>query len=274
MTLPHQIVAPASPTRWCLVLHGILGSKTNWRGLVRRASTALPAWGFVLPDLRNHGDDRGSAAPHTLDAACDDFADLAAHRGHGFDAVIGHSYGAKCALAWVDRVQGALDCAVVVDGNPGARPTPGGDDTVVRAVAMLTAMQGAAFDARERFIDAVMADGFSRDVAAWLGMNLGHDADDAFRLRINMAAVRAMLDDYFARDLWRVVDDPPGRARVRVVIGGRSPALDADDRARVLRAVAAHPGRVVCDVVERAGHWVHVDAPDETVAIITDALRG
>jgi hypothetical protein len=65
-----------------------------------------------------------------------------------------------------------------------------------------------------------------------------------------------MLDDYFARDLWRVVDDPPGRARVRVVIGGRSPALDADDRARVLRAVAAHPGRVVCDVVERAAECV------------------
>ncbi len=274
MTLPHQIVAPASPTRWCLVLHGSLGSKTHWRGLVRRASTALPAWGFVLPDLRNHGDARGLAGPHTLDAACDDFADLGASLGHRFDAVIGHSYGAKCALAWVDRTQGALDHAVVVDGNPGARPVPGGGETVVRAVAMLTAMQGAAFETRERFVDAVMADGLSRDIAAWLGMNLGHDPDGAYRLRIDMGAVRAMLDDYFARDLWRVVDDPPGSVRVHMVLGGRSRALDADDRARVLRAVAAHPGRVRCDVVERADHWVHVDAPDETVAILIDALRG
>ena len=42
-----------------------------------------------MPDLRNHGDARGLAGPHTLDAACDDFADLAASLGHTFDAVIG-----------------------------------------------------------------------------------------------------------------------------------------------------------------------------------------
>lgn len=274
MTLPHQIVAPAAPARWCLVLHGILGSKTNWRGLVRRASAELPGWGFVLPDLRNHGEARGLPGPHTLDAACADLAALADSLGRPVDAVIGHSYGAKCALAWVDRARGSLDHAIVVDGNPGARPVPGGGETVTRAVAMLTAMQGTAFASREDFVDAVMAGGLSRDLAAWLGMNLGRDPDDAFRLRIDMGAVRAMLDDYFARDLWHVVDDPPGRVRIRLVLGGRSRALDAADRARVLRAAAAQPDRVRCDVVERADHWVHVDAPDETVAIVVDALRG
>ncbi len=270
MALPHQIVAPPSPSRWCLVMHGILGSKTNWRGVVRRASAALPAWGFVLPDLRNHGDAQAMPGPHTLDAVCDDLAGLSAHLGHGFDAVIGHSYGARCALAWVDRVKGALDHAVVVDGNPGGEGASRGAETTVRAIDALAAM-GGPFPSRDAFVEAVVARGFSKELAAWMAMNLALDAG-AYRLRTDVGAIREMLADYLATDIWRVIDDPPGRVRVHVVIGGRSLAFDADDRARVERAAARHPGRVRCTVVEHAGHWVHVDAPDETVKVVTDTL--
>jgi esterase len=270
MALPYQLVAPANPARRALVLHGILGSKTNWRGIVRKASEALPEWGFVLPDLRNHGDAQGYAPPHTLDAVCDDLADLRDHLGHGFDAVIGHSYGAKCALAWVDRVAGDLDRAVIIDGNPGARPDVRGAESTVKAVEALASM-GRTFDTREAFVEGIMAKGFARDLAQWMAMNLVPDAG-RYRLRTDVDAIRAMLGDYFARDLWSVVEAPPGRVRVDVVIGGASPALDAGERARVVAASERAPDRVRCVVIEGAGHWVHVDAPAETVRAIVGSL--
>lgn len=270
MTLPFQIVSPANPTRRALVLHGILGSKTNWRGIMRRVSEALPTWAFVLPDLRNHGDAQGLAGPHTLDAVCDDLADLGAHLGHAFDAVIGHSYGAKCALAWVDRTRGDLDRAVILDGNPGARPDRRGAESTLAAIEALAAL-GPRFDTRESFVDGILARGFSRDLAQWMAMNLVVDGD-RYRLRTDLDAIREMLADYFSRDLWNVIDDPPGCVRIDVVIGGASTALDDEDRARVLRASAQRPDRVRAVVIENAGHWVHVDAPGATVRALVDAL--
>ncbi|MFO0647862.1 MAG: alpha/beta hydrolase [Polyangiales bacterium] len=270
MALPHQIVAPASPSRWALVLHGILGSKTNWRGIVRKAAESLPTWGFVLPDLRNHGDAQALPPPHDLDAVCDDLAGLREHLGHPFDAVIGHSYGAKSALAWVDRTHGDLDRAVIVDGNPGLRPDVRGAESTVSAIETLATM-GRYFDTREAFVAGIMAKGFGRDLAQWMAMNLAPD-DGRYRLRTDVDAIRAMLDDYFARDLWHVIEAPPGRVRIDVVIGGTSPALDASERARVLEAARRAPDRVRCVVIEGAGHWVHVDKPAETVQTLIASL--
>ena len=58
----HDIViAPgADPTATAFVLHGILGSRRNWRGFVRKLAPRLPDWRFVLVDLRNHGDSHGA----------------------------------------------------------------------------------------------------------------------------------------------------------------------------------------------------------------------
>lgn len=270
MALPHQLVSPIHPARWCLVLHGILGSKTNWRGIIRKVSEALPEWGFVLPDLRNHGDAQGYAPPHDLTAVCDDLAALSKYLGHGFDAVLGHSYGSKAALAWVDRVGGAIDRAIIVDGNPGPRPDVRGAETTVRAIEALGAM-GTHFDTRDSFVEQIVAKGFPRDLAQWMAMNLVPDSG-RYRLRTDVVAIRAMLDDYFARDCWPIIEDPPGRVRIDVVIGGASNALNAEERARVEAAAARAPDRVRCVVIAGAGHWVHVDRPAETVRAVIDAL--
>lgn len=270
--LPHQTVAPASPERWCLVLHGILGSKTNWRTVIRRVAAELPAWGFVLPDLRNHGEAVGLPAPHTLDAVAADLDRLAAHLGLRFDAAVGHSYGAKAALAWTARAGGDLDHCVLVDGNPGARPDARGAEATVQALDALAELRGD-FDTREAFTGALAARGFSQQLAAWMAMNLSPH-EGRYRLRTDVAAVRAMLDDYFARDLWPLVESPPGHVRVHALVGGRSSSLDAGDRERLAHAADALPTRVRYRVVEDAGHWVHVDAPDATVALLVEALTG
>jgi esterase len=269
-TLPHQRVGSESASRTALVLHGILGSKTNWRTVARTLSEALPDWAFVLPDLRNHGDAQNLSGPHNLDAVCNDLEALRQEIQKPFDAVIGHSYGGKCALSWVERVRGDLSLLVMIDSNPGARTHRRGAETTTNAVEALSEM-GSWFASRDGFVAELTKRGFSRDLAAWMAMNLvSHET--GYRLRTNVAAIREMLDDYFARDLWHVFENPLGRVRMHMLLGGRSTSMDATDRARVVRVVETHPERVVCEVVEQAGHWVHVDAPNETRLFLLKSL--
>ena len=261
------------PERWCLVLHGILGTKSNLRTVARRVVETKPAWGLLLVDLRNHGESRaGFAPPHTLDASARDLTALRDALGLRVDAVVGHSYGGKVALAYGAQVAGALDALVVIDATPSARTDARGAEETVRIVALLGELGPGPFATREAFMEQVIADGHSRDIAAWLAMNLERDGG-AWKLGVDPAAIRAMLDDHLSRDLWPVVESPPGRMTLELVIGARSRAFDDADRTRALAAQAAHPDRVHVHVVEAAGHWVHVDAPDFVVELLTRVLR-
>lgn len=268
--LSHAVVsAPgASPQRACLVLHGILGSKTNWRTLARRFVEALPDWAFVLVDLRKHGASQDLPPPHTMTAAVDDLVTLAPSLALPVAGVLGHSFGGKVALAFAERTP-SLSHLVVVDSNPGARPDRHGSEASLRALDTLDAI-GPRWATREDFLRAVVADGHSRDMAAWLAMNLEHAEGGGFRLRVEVPAIRSLLDGYFERDLWSVVESPPPGRRTGFILGGDSPVMDAAERAR-LDALAA---RGLCEVIVApgAGHWVHVDAPDVTVAAVIRLL--
>lgn len=270
--LSHSLVGPDDPARRALVIHGILGSKSNWRSLAKQLADALPGWGFALVDLRNHGESQGYEAPHTLDAVTDDLRGLSAHLGSPFDAVIGHSYGGKASLALVRALGGAIDHAVIIDANPGARPEQRGTGATLTAVDTLEAL-GEWHDTRDAFLRAALARGHDRSMVVWLAMNLVHDGG-RFRLRVDPSKIRAMLDAYFTTDLWPVVESPPGRVKIRFVMGGRSPVMDQGERERLDRSCANNPGRVSVSTVPEAGHWVHVDAPAATLGLIVDALGG
>lgn len=56
MTLVHDIVAPAKPLRWALVLHGLGDSKEGWKDVV--PMLGLDGWGFIFaqaPDAYGPG---------------------------------------------------------------------------------------------------------------------------------------------------------------------------------------------------------------------------
>ncbi len=266
--LQHALVtAPdATPARWMFALHGILGSGTNLRSFTKRLATAFPAWGFILPDLRMHGLSQGAPPPHTLAVAADDLVRLGEHLGLPVAGVLGHSFGGKVALAYLDRRDERLDQAWILDASPSARPRSERAGATGQIVAMLRAMP-QPLPSRERFLAIVAEHGHPRGIAEWLAMNLRR-SDDGFRLRLDLDAIGALLDDYFAVDLWRVLEEGRLARPLHMVLGGRSDALDEADQARL----AALGSKVDVHVLEGAGHWVHVDAPDALFAVLAGAL--
>ena len=120
MSLSSIIVTASgvdSPAHIGWILHGILGSGRNWRSFARALAKSRPDWGFVLPDLRNHGATGPLPGPHTLSACVADLDGLPAP-----DWVAGHSFGGKVALAWA--AERGLDSDVrdvwVLDSIPSA----------------------------------------------------------------------------------------------------------------------------------------------------------
>lgn len=257
--------SPATPEAWMLFLHGILGSGPNLRTVARRFVQARPRWGAVLVDLRMHGGSQGFEPPHTVAAAARDLAALEARVPGPVRAVWGHSFGGKVALEYAAERGHELEHLVVVDSNPGARPGGRGSEGTLRVVDTLQELP-PWFATRQAFIDALQARGFDLPISQWLAMNLER-GDHGVRLGLDVAAIRALLDDYFARDLWHVVEDPPGRCRVHVINGGRSSVYDEADRARI-EARAKKDDRVTLHVIPGAGHWVHADAPDALLEVM------
>jgi esterase len=260
LAIAPVIAKDASPERWIVFLHGILGSGANWRTFARQIVAQRPHWGALLVDLRLHGDSLAFEPPHTITAAARDIVRSAS--SYEVLAILGHSFGGKVGLELARQLastpNGPVDHLFVVDSTPGARPDGRGSSGVRHVVELLTRLP-ETFPDRKAF-GAWMEDrGVDRATALWLAMNVRPREDGAFTFRIDVPSVRVMMDDYFHRDLWDVLEHPPEgngrRTRTHLIAGAKSDVLDAADLARARELGTA-------DVVPNAGHWVHVDAPD------------
>ncbi|HEY1954929.1 MAG TPA: alpha/beta hydrolase [Polyangiaceae bacterium] len=266
--LTHAIVEAEAPgaQRTMLFLHGILGSGANWRTFAKQFVAVRPSWRAVLVDLRKHGGSQDFAPPHNLRACVDDLLALEREIGpaHG---VLGHSFGGKVALEYL-FARKDLEVAWIVDSAPGARPDRRGSETTTRIVTMLDTLP-ERFATREAFIDYVQRQGNERSIAMWLAMNVRPAPDgNGYTMRVDVAAMRALLDDYFARDAWPILEDPARTTKVHLVAGGLSKVLDTGERAMAQRLATGSPGRSWLHVIPAAGHWVHVDAPVEFLELI------
>ena len=93
----------------------------------------------------------------------------------------------------------------------------------------------------------------------------------SLRWRFEVPAVRRMLADFGALDLWPALLAHRAPPQVHMVRGGRSDRWRAEELQRLAQAVAA--GVVVDTVLERAGHWVHTDDPEGLLAIVAPLCR-
>jgi esterase len=257
----HETVARGEPERWLVLTHGIYGSGANLRTVAKRLVEKRPDWGVHLVDLRLHGRSPAGDPPHTIAACAEDLRALVAELG-GVGALAGHSFGGKVVLATRALVEVAQTW--VLDASPSAHPGAIDDprNTVAHVLALMERLP-KTWARRDDFVDAVVAEGQAKTLAQWLAMNVV-PAHGQFELRFDLPAIRALLTDYYAQDLWSLVDDPT-RGELVFVIADRSNALGAEDRARLAQSP------VIVEHVA-ADHWLHVDAPDAVVELFATRL--
>jgi len=249
-----------------VLTHGIYGAGSNWRGIARKLVAARPDWSVVLVDLRNHGRSESGEPPHTLEACAQDLRALIEQLGD-IEVLAGHSFGGKVVLQTRPLVrERGIEQVWMLDSSPSTRSDLKGDPTSALAVLELLERLPRTWPSRDAFVQAVVDAGHTQALAAWLGMNVVGEGD-AYVMRLQLPALRAMLDDYCARDLWNLVEDPTLPGSVEIVIADRSTTLSAADRARL----ATPPPHVHVHHID-AGHWLHIEAPATVVDLFAAQL--
>lgn len=262
--LNYDLVREGDPAHWMLVLHGIYGQGRNWGSVARRVVRERPEWGVALVDLRMHGGSQGFAPPHTLASAADDLLTLHEPLGGAPAAALGHSFGGKVALSYLARHSAGLRQVWLLDSTPAARE-PGGS-----AHAMLQVLRAlpAVFPSRAQLIAALERGRVATPVAQWMATNLEPD-DGGYRWRFDLDALEILLGDFFATDLWSVVEAPPDDVQVHLVKAIESSVLAGADLARAERAT--QNGRTFVHEVA-GGHWLNADNPDAVVELLVARL--
>jgi len=267
--LAHSIIEAksAEPAQFMFFLHGILGSRSNWRGIARRFVEARRNWGAVLVDLREHGDSLGRPGPHSLQAVADDLAELEHSLARPVGGAVGHSFGGKVVLLWLHSRAGQTTEAWVIDASPSAN-TPEQDASATAEVLRTLKRLPRRWASREAFVAALVEAGQAEAIAQWLAMNLRRTEDGGREFGPDLSVIDELIRDYARTDCWDLVEAPPKGCTLGLVIGGRSMAFSLDDRERLERIAARNP-QVSEYLVEGAGHWVHVDAPDDLLSLLT-----
>lgn len=276
MILAHDVLGASHAPRLVFFLHGILGSRNNWRSFARRIVEERPLWRAAVFDLRNHGDSHGAPPPHTVAACVEDVLASAAVVGEP-DVVVGHSYGGKIALALARSKPSGLREVWVLDAPPGTRSFASGREEIDRVLAAVSDVP-MPIQSRRELVEELRRRGLAEPVCQWMTTNLrsvtGERADAAagpFVWRFDLAFIPEMLASFGSLDLWPFVESHQGAPRLIMVRGGRSDRWSGDEQSRLVRAAAQ--GAVVEHVLPAAGHWLHTDDPGGLWALLKPALE-
>jgi pimeloyl-ACP methyl ester carboxylesterase len=246
--------------RIVLFAHGILGQGRNWRTIARKLVARSPELRALLVDLRNHGDSPPLPGPHDLSACAGDLQRIFGEVGEPA-MVVGHSFGGKVVLRWALDVGTSaevfvLDCPLSASRR--REPTDPDDPRFV-----ITVVREAPVPAPDRDVlrDFLRQHGIRETVVAWLLTSTRQDAD-GWRFVYDLDGVEQMMDSFDTTDLWPEVERTT--VAVHLVRGLRSQVWSEEDR----RHLASLP-RGTVDLRELdAGHWLHVERPDEVLDLL------
>jgi pimeloyl-ACP methyl ester carboxylesterase len=259
-----RVAAQESPTRHLVMLHGIYGRGRNWQGIARGLVAARPEYGCWLVDLPYHGDSGPGMHGDSVHGIAMDLDDWISSTGIAADAVLGHSYGGKVALAYAAlRAQHALQ-VWVIDSTPEIKPPSGSAWTMLELIRRLP----SRFSSRDEAVESIVGGGFTPGVAQWMASNLAREGD-GFVWRLDFAAMQRLLDDFFQTDLWNIVEHPGPSQELHFLKASESSTISTNALDRLARAPK---DRVQVHHAD-GGHWIHAEKPQIVVDLLVKYLR-
>ncbi|HTV02290.1 MAG TPA: alpha/beta hydrolase [Luteitalea sp.] len=255
--------------RSLLMLHGIYGRGRNWQAVARVLVERRPDWSCWLVDLRHHGDATSGPGVGTLDDLASDIETWSAASGVVPDAVLGHSFGGKVALAYAGRQASRPLQTWVIDSTPDAK-APGGS-----AWGMLAVVRGlpATFATRQEAIAGIEAGGFETGVAQWMSTNLVREGE-GFRWRLDFDVMEQLLHEFFRTPCWDVLAPGSSQHDVHIVKASRSSVITPEvvTRLRSLEARGTGDHASVHLHEREGGHWIHAESPGVIVDLLAEWL--
>lgn len=264
---PLNAIEIGDGPRLAVICHGILGAGTNWRSFARKLAAQTPEWRYLLVDLRNHGRSQGQPGPHSVTACAQDVADTAGSAP--VEAIIGHSFGGKVALAFARDHHSYLEHCWVLDSPPGPL-TQGIQDSEVAAVMQALRAVPQPLKNRRQLVELLSGLGFSTTLSQWMTTNL-RSTTVGLVWRFNLDGAQEMLRDYFAQDFWPLLRNAPDGTDIHIVQADQAERWTPGDVQQL--ADLPSSAAVTHHLLANSGHWVHVDNPAGLMALLVPSLN-
>ncbi|HWO40638.1 MAG TPA: alpha/beta fold hydrolase [Candidatus Eisenbacteria bacterium] len=238
-----------------LILHGLLGSSDNWRAIARRLAASLNV--FTV-DLRNHGrSPRSDAMNYAFMAA--DLLELMERQKIGGPHILGHSIGGKVAMQLAAECPERIEKLVVVDIAP--RAYPPAHRRLLETLRLLDIGRYQSFTELDRALAIEIPETPTRQLVL---KNIARGDNRRLRWKIDIEAIASNYENLIAAITPRNVFSKPAL----FIRGGRSDYMGAADVPLIRQTFPA--ARI--ETVAAAGHWVHADAPDEFLRVVSGFL--
>ena len=255
-----------------VLLHGLLGSGSNWATWARALAQSCEADGkprrIVLVDLRNHGTS-GHNGDMSFEAMAGDLVHLLDRLQIKRAALFGHSIGGKVAMTTALLHRERVERLCVIDIAPTSYDSNFAQWSTIEAV--IAAMRSVNLDVIDSKADAEQQLLRTIDdpmLRAFVLMNLQRNPgpNASFRWRVNLKAIENSLPQLGSWDVACNAEKYSGNTLF--VAGGKSRFLTT----RHLPAIEEQFSRFSLSTIRTAGHWVQAEEPDALLIIANNFL--
>jgi esterase len=254
MQLHSKIMGAGRPL---LILHGFLGMGDNWKTLGLKF--AEQGYEVHLIDQRNHGRSFHHPAFSYQDMSAD-LHQYCLHYRLNNVIVLGHSMGGKTAMTFACTHRDICAALIVADIGPKAYPQH--HQSILKGLMVLSTTKLVARQQADELLAVYVAD---PGVRQFLLKNLYWVSTGVLGLRVNvpvLAAQAVAIGESLEEN--RRFDGP-----TLFLKGIQSDYIDLSD----LWLMQHHFPKAILRQIERAGHWLHAENPQDFLTAVCAFLR-
>lgn len=272
-TKPHQTPAKLSylynqndsNLKDMMLLHGLMGSKSNW-GILLNNNHIKHQCNFIRVDLRNHGASGHHSNMQYSDMAYDLLNLISEEeklRHIKKLTVLGHSMGGKVAIAFACLFPDIVEGLIVLDSSPFNYLDS--QNIFTHLISLVEDLDNLIIkDKTRKELNDELHSKFGTKEGSLLATNLSIGPDlSENSWRINLKSIRHNIKDILG---WKHVGQY--RGPTIVLVGDKSRKFELSE------FQASLPNLQQSDIVEikNSGHWVHADNPEEVAINIQKFL--
>lgn len=240
-----------------IILHGIFGLSDNW---ITHGKRLAEKYAVYLPDLRNHGQ-----SPHSptfnYHAMADDLLQFIEDHNLTNPVIIGHSMGGKVTMQFALEHPEIPSRLILVDISPVKYPDR---DAHFDIISAMMSINFEAIHSREE-VDEILKQSIpDHGTRLFIMKNLYRKTRHTFDWRLNIQAIANNMDYMFGS----IEAANTYEKDVLFIKGGLSDYIKEEHKPLILQKF---PNATFAEIAN-AGHWVHVDAPEEIYNLIDDFL--
>ena len=246
--------------RAAVLLHGLLGSSSNWANLAPDLASRHPDYTFLCPDARNHGLSSHRDL-HSYEEMASDVRMLLDREGARSAVLIGHSMGGMTAMVANHLFPERVCALAVLDFAP--RAYASANRPILEAMARV----GLEETSRRDIQSALLQEVDDERAVKLVGTNLKRDPSRSgcFFWRLNLPALLDFLD---RMEQWAQPAGFGSEVPALFLRGEASPYVGTGDEA-LIRILFPESE---LQTISGAGHWLHADRPTEVANAISAHL--